>query len=354
MHVSVAPVIRLIRRTQRCVLCIFSAMSAYFFISRRAPPRRRMVDVIVLLVLLGTALVPAMLLYEKPRDTTITMDAPAVLLPRDGLYRYERLPSGSSRIYSWTDGSSTLKLPNPGGETIVRIELLGPTTRATPVQMRFDRLPFSLLAPPEPRVYSIALPAMPRERITLTIDSPQVNIHRRKLGIGISTIEIAGGGKAPAQVLFALALATIGFYVLLRQAGLPRLGAAGTILTFQALTMLWLAAGGWSYARLGTVLPLAGRAALATAALDRWRPGIHPSVGRRALPTRHDVIVIATLLLVALGVRLLYLAAPDPVGDLELSARRMGLLYANGLAGAYAGDGDYLPLRLYWLWGLSK
>jgi Gpi18-like mannosyltransferase len=64
--------------------------------------------------------------------------------------------------------------------------------------------------------------------------------------------------------------------------------------------------------------------------------------------------VIGVLLLVALGVRLLYITAPDPVGDLELSARRMGLLYAQGLAGAYTGDGDYLPLRLYWLWGLSK
>jgi Gpi18-like mannosyltransferase len=64
--------------------------------------------------------------------------------------------------------------------------------------------------------------------------------------------------------------------------------------------------------------------------------------------------MIGLLMLIALGVRVLYLTAPDPVGDLELSARRMGLLYANGLAGAYTGDGDYLPLRLYWLWGMSK
>ena len=49
-------------------------------------------------------------------------------------------------------------------------------------------------------------------------------------------------------------------------------------------------------------------------------------------------------MLVALSVRLPYLTAPDPVGDLELSARRMGLLYANGLAGAGVDVTDPEPL----------
>jgi Gpi18-like mannosyltransferase len=60
------------------------------------------------------------------------------------------------------------------------------------------------------------------------------------------------------------------------------------------------------------------------------------------------------LLLFALLVRLPWLAAPDPVGDMELAARRMGFLHAEGLAGAYIYDGDYMPLRLYLLAGLSK
>ena len=55
----------------------------------------------------------------------------------------------------------------------------------------------------------------------------------------------------------------------------------------------------------------------------------------------------------ALCVRLPWLTAPDPVGDLELSARRMAALRAEGLAGAYHDDGDYMPLRLYWLRGFS-
>jgi Gpi18-like mannosyltransferase len=343
---------------------------------------RHWIDLVVLVFLLGTALVPAMLLYGQRRATTIRMDTPQALLPRDGMYRFERWPGEYGGVYSWTNGNSTLKLPNPGGQATIQIKLLGPTKEAIPVQMRFGQLPFSFMAAPQPRVYSVILPAMSRERIILTVESPRENIHRRELGIGISDIQIAGGGSAPAQVLFALAIATIGCYALLRQAGQAWSWSAGIILAAQALILIWLAGDGWSYARLGSILPLAGGAALAAAALDRWWLAERADQGQRtkdegrkasderpatkdegrhlglapfvAALTRLDVIVIGVLLLVSLALRLVYLFAPDPVGDLELSARRMGLLYANGLAGAYTGDGDYLPLRLYWLWGMSK
>jgi len=257
-------------------------MSVKPFTAKPAIHLRRWADIIVLVILLGTALVPAMLVYQQPRDITIRMDTPQTLLPRDGLYRYERWPGENAGVYSWTDGSSTLKLPNPGGETTIHIKLLGPTKTPIPVQMRFGSLPpFNFLARPEPQVYAFILPVMQRERITLTVDSPQVNIHRRELGIGISDIQIAGGGAAPAQVLFALALATIGCYALLRQARLPWAGAAGIVLSGQALIQIWLAADGWSYARLGTMLPLAGGAALVAAALDRWWPADRSDEGQR-------------------------------------------------------------------------
>jgi len=356
-------------------------MSVHSFTAKLAIPVRRWADIVVLLILLGTALLPAMLLFMQPRITTLRMDAPLALLSRDGMYRYERWPGAHAGVYSWTNGSSTLKLPNPGGKTTIQIKLLGPTKELIPVQMRVGKLSYSFVAAPTLRVYSLILPAMPRERITLTVESPHENIYWRELGIGISDIQIAGGGAAPAQVLFALALATIGCYALLRQARLPWVAAAGIVVAAQALILLWLANDGWSYARLGTILPLAGGAALVASALDRWWPANRADGGRRTDDespqrwrspfvvrrssarvystevvglTRRDLLVVAVLLLVALGVRLLHLTAPDPVGDLELSARRMGLLYANGLAGAYTGDGDYLPLRLYWLWGMSK
>jgi Gpi18-like mannosyltransferase len=79
-----------------------------------------------------------------------------------------------------------------------------------------------------------------------------------------------------------------------------------------------------------------------------------PTTEPRAMLTRQDGLIIAALIVAALCVRLPWLTAADPVGDLELSARRMGFLYADGLAGAYRFDGDYMPLRLYWLWGLSR
>jgi Gpi18-like mannosyltransferase len=356
--------------------CVFiAAMNVNPPTAKPAIHLRHWADVIVLLILIGTALVPTMLLYNQERHTTIRMDTPQALLPRDGMYRFERWPGENAGVYSWTNGSSTLKIPNPGGETTIQIKLLGPISEPIPVQMRFGSLPpFSFTAHPEPRVYSFILPAMPRERITLTVDSPRENIHRRELGIGISDIRIAGGGAAPPQVLFALGLATLGCYTLLRQIRLSWRAAAGIILAAQALILGWLATDGWIYARLGTMLPLAGGAALITAALDRWWPADRSDERRTTNDerpqswhssfvvrpwsqlglARRDLLVIGVLLLVALGVRLLYLTAPDPVGDLELSARRMGLLYANGLAGAYTGDGDYLPLRLYWLWGMSK
>ena len=42
-----------------------------------------------------------------------------------------------------------------------------------------------------------------------------------------------------------------------------------------------------------------------------------------------------------------------PGGDLELSARQLHALSTEGLRGAYSDGGDYMPLRLYWLQGLS-
>jgi len=43
--------------------------------------------------------------------------------------------------------------------------------------------------------------------------------------------------------------------------------------------------------------------------------------------------------------------APRHAGATDL--RRMAALRAEGLAGAYHDDGDYMPLRLYWLRGFS-
>src|SRR5882672_6302620 len=87
--------------TYHLVTRFLSAMSMNPRIPKPAIQVRRWADIVVLLILLGTALVPAMLLYAQPRDTTIRMDTPPALLPRDGLYRYERWPGENAGVYSW-------------------------------------------------------------------------------------------------------------------------------------------------------------------------------------------------------------------------------------------------------------
>jgi Gpi18-like mannosyltransferase len=310
-------------------------------------------DILILAVLLLTALLPATLLYQMPRAATFTIDAPPALLPRDGLYRSERFADGSG-FYSWTDGSSLLKLPNPGGVARLRIALLGGSPEPMPVRMRAGGASFAFVVRPELRTYTMLLPAADGERIALTIDSPQIQVHKRKIGIGVSDIQLSGGGAVPGRVLLALAIATVGGYTLLRQAGRRLWLAAGIVLAAQALVLLWQGATGWRYGLLGSALPLIGGASLAAVALERWRPPVRLGAVPTQVLSRLDIRVIAVLLVTALCVRLPFLVAHDPVGDLELSARRMGFLYTDGLAGAYTGDGDYMPFRLYILLGLSK
>jgi Gpi18-like mannosyltransferase len=328
-------------------------MRSSVFSARRLFALQWVPEIIAAAFLLCSAILPAMLLPRVARATTIAMDTAPALLPREGLYGYERLPDGSG-VYSWTNGSGKLKLPNPGAAPTLRLKLLGPTQAPVPVEIRVGTLQLRFVARPEPRIYSIALPASPNERITLAIDSPQVHLHQRTLGIGIGDIRIAGNGGTPAQVVIALTIATLGGYALLRQARLPGWAAASLTLALQTAVHLWMWTNGWRYGYLSSTLFLLGGAGLAAVALERWRPPARASNPRSPAWSGSDTWALAILLGAALCVRLLYFMAPDPVGDLELSARRMSFLHSGGLAGAYTDAGDYLPLRLYWLWGMSK
>ena len=328
-------------------------MDFSLFSPQRLRSRGLVFDAIALALLLLTALVPAMLLYRSPRAAALTMETPAALVPREGLYRSERFPDGMNS-FSWTDGSSLLKLPNPGGAAMLRIVLLGASREPMAVRMRAGTLPLNFIARREPRAYALLLPADEGERISLSIDSPRVSVRKREVGIGVSDIQIVGGGAAPGRVLLALAIATAGGYALLRRAGQRLLAAAGIVLALQALLLLWQFVGGWRYGLLGSALPLLGVAGLAAAMLEQWLPRARPADLPEAAWARSDGWMIAALLVAALCVRLPFLFARDPVGDLELAARRMGFLYTGGLAGAYTGDGDYMPLRLYLLLALSR
>jgi hypothetical protein len=315
-------------------------------------PRPFVRDGMALLSLVVTAWLLAQWFYRGPRDASFTIDVLPAVLPRAGLYELETF-SDHPGIYRWTDGSAQIKLPNPGGLVLVRLMLAGGPGRITSSRVSSGAQTLAFDVRPEPRSYSFALPASSGERVTIALDTPTFRDGSRDLGVVLSDLAISGGGAAPLQLLLALALATAGLYLLLRRASWSLAWATVALLLVQALALLWQHQIGWRYSLLGTLLALLGAAGLAAVAIERWWPVREISADPRARLTRRDAYVVAGLLALALCVRLPWLAAPDPVGDLELSARRMGALRAEGLAGAYHDDGDYMPLRLYWLRGFS-
>jgi Gpi18-like mannosyltransferase len=327
-------------------------MNRFHPIALARPLPRLIYDGVMLVLLVATGWLLAQWLYRAPRDASFTLDVLPAELPRAGLYELETF-SDHPGIYRWTDGSAQIKPPNPGGPALVRLLLAGGPGRTTAALVRAGDLALAFDVRPEPRSYAFALPAGPGERITIAIDTPTFRERTRDLGVVLSDVAISGGGAVPGQLLAALALATVGAYALLRCAGWQVVWAGSTLLLFQALALLWQTQIGWRYGLLGALLALVGAAGLAAAASERWWPGRATDADPQAVLTRRDAYLVAGLLALALCVRLPWLTAPDPVGDLELSARRMAALRAEGLAGAYHDDGDYMPLRLYWLRGFS-
>lgn len=316
------------------------------------PQLWRIRDGVILLVLFGVACALAYLAYQPLRTAAFTMDALPVMLPHAELHANEHFVD-DPRMYRWTKGQGQVELPNPGGPVVIKVALAGGPRQAVPVVIQAGAATLPFQVDGGLRTYALLVPATQGERITLTIESPTFEERNRTLGVVVSDITISGGRAVPGQVLFALAFATCGVYLLLRQVGVRLALAAISILLLQGLTLLWQVGGGWRYGLFGPLLLLAGVAALAAVTLERWCPA---GSARKTPPfvlARRDAQVIALLVLLALAIRLPWLGAPDPVGDMELAARRMWFLHDYGLAGSYLYGGDYMPIRLYLLWGLS-
>jgi Gpi18-like mannosyltransferase len=326
-------------------------------------PRHLSRDLLVLTALLLAAVAALFVAYQPRRSTLLAVDAPAVMLPATGLHDLEPLASGPG-FFRWTTGDARLELPNPGGPLVVRLALASGFDRPTPAVISTSGTLFPLNIQPGLHNYTLYLAAQPAERTAITITSPTVNLDGRELGVQLQQLTIAGSGGVPWLALVGLLLATAGGYSLLRRAGLAWWASAGLILTLLFLATLWQGAYGWRYGFFGPLLLAVGAASGFAAVMDKGDRGtggqedniIHGSAMELeppAHPLTRSPAHLLTLLLLALACCLPWLAAPDPVGDMELAARRMWFMYERGLSEAHTGGGDYMPLRIYILYLLG-
>ncbi len=307
--------------------------------------RECMVVVVVLAV--GSGL--AALAHAGPRGATFAADAFPALVPMSGVNEVE-VYTDRPGVFRWTGAVAQIRLPNPGGPLALTLDLEAGPRQQVPVTVTIDDLAFTIDVTAAQRMYAIELPAQADDRITVTLASPPERTNNRDLGVVFAGARVIGAGL-PGHVLLALAAAALGVYPLLRRAGAGPFVAGAVVVTLQALVAGWHAGAGWEYALLDRAMLAAGGAGLFATVVSRWLPAGEPA---RPMPgIRADLRWIAGVVVLALLVRLPWLVVPDPVGDLELSARRMGELYRAGFAGAYTFEGDYMPLRLYWLRGFA-
>ncbi len=299
------------------------------------------------------------------RSAAYAMDgaALAMVLPFTALHEPEYLP-GEARAYRWTAGDTTrMAPPNPGGRVVLRLRLGGGPDRTVPLQLKTNNTSVRFAVTPAPRTYAVLLPPAPHERLSLSLDSPTIRQGGRTLGVMVSGVGVAGGESVPGVVVVALLASAVGVYGLLRQARLcparavlpERVGCVLVVLLVQGVLLVWQVGGGWQYGLLVRLLTLVTIASVGAVLLERAIGRLPPRPERWAIRSAlaNGWVWVVAVVVLAVVVRLPWLTAPDPVGDLELAARRMGFLFHDGLAGAYRADGDYMPLRLYLLYGLS-
>lgn len=305
------------------------------------------------MLLLLSGLLLAVAAYRQPRAARLDVSAPRLLLPRAGMTPPERFADRPG-LFSWTDGAARLGLPNPGGAPELEIAMAGGPGRGSEVVLRAAGLRYRFELRPELRTYRVLLPPGAGERIDLAVESLTFEDRGRDLGVVVSDVRVGGAGPPPAWLLLWAAFATAGVFTLLHHIGVRLWLGAGAVLALQAALLAWQALDGWRYGLLGGLLPLAGLAGFGLPALERlWPPRPTPEAPAAPL-ARRDLAVLALLAALALCLRLPWLTAPDPVGDLTLSGRQLAGLAADGLAGAYRGPSDYMPLRLYYLLGFAR
>lgn len=309
--------------------------------------RSLIVDTLILAALLLAAPLWLHLSYQGHRAAFFGVDALPVMLHRSGLLELEPLVDRPG-FFRWTNGDATLAPPNPGGPTYLKLSLSSGLDQATPLELTVGNSRHNFIVKPGLHSYKLLLPPQPGEWVTLELRSPSVEIDGRRLGLVTHQVFIAGDGPAPLALVGALLLASAGAYPLLRRSGISAALAGLIILALQLVVCVWLAAGVWRYGLVGPLLLMAGAAALGALLIERLWPPLPPAPKPALSLTRIDYVALSGLLLLALALCAPWYFAPDPVGDLELSARRMGFMYERGgFSQAFTFGGDYMPFRLY-------
>jgi hypothetical protein len=313
---------------------------------------RRLSDILLILALCTQACLLAGSFYAHDRSVGYPVDALPVLLPLSDFHDLEPLIDREG-FFRWTTGSSIARPPNPGGPLTLRLVMSSGFDSPTPLQLQVGTGSYHFKVGPGLHNYTLPVSAQPGARLEIRFNSPTINVEERELGIVLHRLYVAGAGGLPFQVGLALCVATLGGYALLRQAGLGRVPTGLILLALQIGAILWQNEPGWRYGFLPQLLLLAGAASLVAVLIEHWLPPIHPPTPAALRLSRNDGLALLGLLSLALLVCLPWLGAADPVGDLELSARRMWFLYESGLAEANTGGGDYMPVRIFILYTLA-
>jgi hypothetical protein len=192
------------------------------------------------LLLLLTALISSHWLY--PGHYAYTIEDISDTLLHNGFHQVERFTDHPG-TFAWTRGDELtwIDVPNPGGAVIFHIHLAGGPGRTVPLSLQVGQELTTFEVRPEVHTYRILMPPQPDESLRLSFESPVLSLNEyavREVGIVISRLQTWGDGTIPAQVLWAMLLASMGIYGLLRYTGWHVIMAVNLVLVLQPGVLL--------------------------------------------------------------------------------------------------------------------
>lgn len=193
--------------------------------------------------------------YALPRTALLSPDTSASIVPRSGFYGSEQFPDNERR-YRWSKYQGMMHLPNPGGQLDVWMILAGGPGRSVPVTLRTDtHLVTAFMVAPEPRIYRFLPGASSQERVAVWLEAPTMkDRQKRKLGVVVSDVFIAGQGNAPRHVLFAAVLIPLALFGTLRRFAVQPVHAFSIAFAFLIALIFVQHVWGWHYAVARPVL----------------------------------------------------------------------------------------------------